>query len=97
MLKFIIITYALSPLFTFIGEVLQSFVSKNKYINLIQLLFTHMLMCNKCNSFWFGLILTGSLWQAALLSIIIMIIVKYEGIIFNIFENLLKKVERKTE
>jgi hypothetical protein len=51
---------------------------KNKALGLIYLLFTYMLTCKKCSSFWLALILTGDLFSSSLVAIAMIVIDKIE-------------------
>ena len=74
LLQIILICYILSDLAEFISGLVYEFTFKRKWIKIIQNLFTYMLSCPKCFSFWFSFIFTGSLFIACLIAIIINII-----------------------
>jgi hypothetical protein len=79
LLETIIICYVLSSLTNFIGELMSMYSTpKNKALGLIYLLFTYMLTCKKCSSFWLALILTGNLFYASLVAIAMIVIDKIE-------------------
>lgn len=79
-LKYIVICYVLSSLMNFVGELMSMYKTpKNKALGLIYLLFSYMLTCKKCASFWLSLILTGDLFTASIISIVITIIDKIES------------------
>jgi len=78
LLQIILICYVLSDLSEFISGLVYEFTFKRKWIKIIQNLFTYMLSCPKCFSFWFSLIFTGSLFIACLVAIIINIIKSVE-------------------
>lgn len=84
-IKLFIIWFVLSDLTNFLGELLATYQLKTK--NRLGLIFynliCYLLTCNKCSSFWGTLIMTGSLFQAAIIAILINIskelIYKYKG------------------
>jgi hypothetical protein len=79
LLQTLIICYVLSSLTNFIGELMSMYSTpKNKALGLIYLLFTYMLTCKKCSSFWLALILTGNLFSSSLVAIAMIVIDKIE-------------------
>jgi len=71
-LKLLIITYVLSDLGSFIGELIDMVITtKNKLLGVIKSLLVYLLSCNKCFSFWFSLILSGDLLVASIVAILI--------------------------
>jgi hypothetical protein len=79
LLQTLIICYVLSSLTNFIGELMSMYSTpKNKALGLIYLLFTYMLTCKKCSSFWLALILTGDLFSSSLVAIAMIVIDKIE-------------------
>lgn len=80
LIKTLVICYVLSGLTNFIGELMGMYSTpKNKALGLIYLLLSYMLICKKCSSFWMGLILTGDLFSAAIISIVITLVDKIES------------------
>lgn len=77
-LKAAIISYSLTPLGSFIGEIIITSSEKitNHWSKLLLYLLSYLLSCSRCFSFWFSLILTGDLLVAALSSIVIYLIEK---------------------
>jgi len=58
-----------------LGDILHTNIQvKSKAVNIIILIFSYILSCSKCFSFWFTLIYTGNLFVSAATSIIISII-----------------------
>jgi hypothetical protein len=56
-----IITFQMSDMFNFLGEILEGLKVKRVPIAVIKSIGVYLLVCRKCNSFWFSLILiTGS-------------------------------------
>ena len=79
LLQTLIICYVLSSLTNFIGELMSMYSTpKNKALGLIYLLFTYMLTCKKCSSFWLAIILTGDLFSSSLVAIAMIVIDKIE-------------------
>ena len=77
-IKYLIITYVLSDMISFIGELLSNYKPTNKILNLIILFLSYVMVCNKCSSFWISLILSGDLFIASLIAILSIIINKIE-------------------
>lgn len=71
LLKVLVICIAFIGLFSFIGEIVSEWQLKSRILNLIKSLLAYMLQCPKCSSFWSALIMTGDLFQASVISIII--------------------------
>ena len=81
-LELLVITYVLSDLGSFIGELIDMVVSpKNKWLGVIKSLLVYLLTCSKCFSFWFSLIYSGSLLIAAVVAILVMQIKTIENLI----------------
>jgi len=80
-IKLFILTYVLKDMALFLGEILSEYNGvENKLLKLIIMLFSYILTCSdKCFPFWFSLILSGDLFIAA----VIAILMKIEGIIEN--------------
>lgn len=74
LIKAVIISYVLSSLGKFLGDLLSLIDIKNKIFKLIVLLLTYVLSCPSCFSMWFSLILTGDLFYAAITSLVIKVI-----------------------
>lgn len=77
-LKVLIISFVLSDLSKFVGELLSNVnfkIHKSKslftIVNSFKLLFSYMLICEKCFSFWFSLIYTGDLFISAVISLLV--------------------------
>lgn len=78
-IKLLIITYVLVDLGAFLGEIIADYSSvKNKFLKLVILVLSYILTCPKCASFWISLVLSGNLFTAALISILINIIKEAE-------------------
>lgn len=78
-LKVLLISYVLSDLSNFIGSLMSQYLKTNKMLlRLPILLLSYIMVCPKCFSMWFALILTGDLFIAALVSIIISVIKYFE-------------------
>jgi hypothetical protein len=73
-IQLIVICIAISPLAAVIADILHTIQAKSKAVNIIILIFSYILSCSKCFSFWFTLIYTGNLFVSAATSIIISII-----------------------
>ena len=78
LIQIVMICYVLSDLAEFISGLVYELQFKRKWIKIIQNLFTYILICPKCFSFWFSFIFTGSLFIACLVAIIINIIKSVE-------------------
>jgi hypothetical protein len=78
LIQIVIICYVLSDLAEFISGLVYELQFKRKWIKIIQNLFTYILICPKCFSFWFSLGFTGNLFIACLVAIIINIIKSVE-------------------
>jgi hypothetical protein len=70
-LKLIVICFILSDLANFIGEVIAMYQPQKKVAQIAILFITYILTCPKCFSFWFSLIMTGDLFQSAIIAIMI--------------------------
>lgn len=78
-IKLLIISYVLSDLANFIGEVVSNYTNiKNKLLKLAILVFSYIMTCSKCSSFWITLILSGDLFISALTALLIDIIKRFE-------------------
>ena len=70
--KLLIISWVLTDLINFIGETISLYgPPRNKVLGTIYLMITYMMVCNKCNSFWLTLIMTGSLLEASIIATLI--------------------------
>lgn len=78
-LKMILICYVLIDLTSFIGQIISTFIIKNKAVAVIKLLLEYLLSCEKCSSFWITLVATGDIFTASLVALTIMIIKKLEN------------------
>ena len=75
--ELLIISYVLVDLGGFIGELIDMFIqTKNKTLGVIKALLVYLLTCNKCFTFWFSLIMTGNLFMAAVVAILIVMVNK---------------------
>jgi predicted nucleic-acid-binding protein len=75
--ELLIISYVLVDLGGFIGELIDMFIqTKNKTLGVIKSLLVYLLTCNKCFTFWFSLIMTGNLFIAAVVAILIVMVNK---------------------
>jgi len=75
LIKTLIICYVLSDLAEFIGEIVYEYSNiKNRFLKLIQMVLGYLLICSKCFSFWFSLILTGNLFMSAIIGLSVDII-----------------------
>lgn len=82
--ELLIICYVLVDLGAFIGELIDmSIRTKLKSLGVIKSLLVYLLTCNKCFTFWFSLIMTGSLFVAAVVALLITIIKSVEFSIKN--------------
>lgn len=80
LLQTLVISYVLSTLTNFIGELMSMYnTPKNKVLGLIFLILSYMLTCKKCSSFWISLILTHNLFFASVISIVITLVNKLES------------------
>ena len=71
-LKMLVITYVLSDLAEFISELINMLINtKKKSLGVIKSLIVYMMGCNRCFSFWFSLIMTGDLFIASTIAILI--------------------------
>lgn len=73
-----IISYVLSDLALFVSGLVHEMKFGSKALKLGQLLLTYILSCPKCFSFWLALIISGSLFLACLVQILINIIKSIE-------------------
>jgi len=55
LIQIVVICYVLSDLAEFISGLVYELQFKRKWIKIIQNLFTYILICPKCFSFWFSL------------------------------------------
>ena len=79
-IKLLLIVYVLRDMASFIGEVISEWSIRLKsFLKSIVLVFTYVLTCNKCFSFWFSLILSGDLFVASLIALSMKVI----GVIEN--------------
>jgi type III secretory pathway component EscS len=75
--ELLIISYVLVDLGGFIGELIDMFIqTKNKTLGVIKSLLVYLLTCNKCFTFWFSLIMSGNLFIAAVVAILIVMVNK---------------------
>lgn len=77
-IKLLVICWGLKDLFEFIGGLISEIEIKWKRLNIIKYLISYVLSCNKCSSMWLALILSGNLFIAVLISIIINYLSKIE-------------------
>jgi hypothetical protein len=69
-IKVLVICYVLSDLAEFLGEIVYEYDRvKNRFLKLIQMVLGYLLICSKCFSFWFSLILTGDLFISAVIGL----------------------------
>ncbi len=79
MLQILIISYVLSDLGDFIGSLIGELNQvKNKALRVSFYLLQYVLTCPKCFSFWFSLIMSGDLFIASVIAIIINTIKEFE-------------------
>lgn len=78
LIKTFVITFVLTDLFSFVGELISNIqfkIHKSKslftIVNTFKLLIGYMLSCSKCAAFWFALIFTGDLFLAAITSLVV--------------------------
>ena len=84
-IKIIVVCYVLSDLAAFLGEIVYEIGGiKNKVLKLIQMVLGYVLICDKCFSFWFSLIVTGDLFMSAVVAIIV-----------DVIKNKLKNIKTK--
>lgn len=79
-LKMITICFVLSDLGEFLGTLFSEtkIVFKNKIWAVIFNLIVYLLICNKCFSFWLTLVMTGNLFVASVVAIVINYLKKLE-------------------
>lgn len=87
-IKLFVIWFVLSDLTNFIGELLSTYqpTTKSRLGLIFHNLLCYLLTCNKCSSFWGSLIMSGDLFIAAVVAILI-----------NITKELLYKYKGKTQ
>lgn len=83
--KTVVISYALSSLANFLGDLIMTINENNtNYWGKIGLYCTsYLLTCHKCFSFWLSLIISGDLLIAAVTSIIIATIFELQTLFKN--------------
>jgi hypothetical protein len=83
--ELLIISYVLVDLGGFIGELIDMFIqTKNKTLGVIKSLLVYLLTCNKCFTFWFSLIMSGNLFIAAVVAILIVMVNKIATMLENV-------------
>lgn len=68
-LKLLVINYALVDLTSFLSELIPT--PKKKYLGVPVLILKYWMSCSKCSSFWITIVLTGDLFTAALVALMI--------------------------
>jgi hypothetical protein len=69
--EYVVVLFLLTELLEFIGNVIDLYSIKNKYINMFKRLLVEVLVCPKCSSFWITLIISQNIFLAAIVSLII--------------------------
>lgn len=77
--KLLVITFVLSDLGSFIGELINELEVKRRGLKIIKHLFSYILTCPMCFTFWLSLIYTGGdLFISSSMSLIINYLKKLE-------------------